>query len=47
MEKSSLQLSFSSISVEKRRIKSDFFDQINALLDWALIEKKEVLHQKG
>ena len=40
MEKNTLQLSFSSISVQSRRTKSEFFDQINELLDWKLIEKE-------
>ena len=34
------QLSFSSLSVEGRKSKSDFFDQINALLDWKAIERE-------
>lgn len=38
MEKSSKQLSFSSVSLSKRKIKSDFFNQMNLLLDWSLIE---------
>ena len=40
MEKNTLQLSFSSISVQSRRTKSEFFDQIKELLDWKLIEKE-------
>ena len=40
MEKSMHQLSFSSLSVEGRKSKSDFFDQINALLDWKAIERE-------
>ena len=38
MQKSSKQISFSSVSLSKRKIKSDFFNQMNLLIDWSLIE---------
>lgn len=38
MQKNTQQLSFSTISVSKRKIKSEFFDQMNQLLDWRAIE---------
>lgn len=38
MQKSNNQLSFSTISISKRKLKSEFFDQMNLLLDWAAIE---------
>jgi IS5 family transposase len=38
MQKSTSQLSFSSISIAKRKLKSQFFDQMNLLLDWASID---------
>jgi IS5 family transposase len=40
MQKNTQQLSFSAISVSKRKIKSEFFDQMNRLLDWAAIDKE-------
>ena len=40
MQKSTHQLSFSSISIAKRKIKSQFFDQMNLLLDWASIDSE-------
>lgn len=40
MQKSTQQLSFSSISITKRKIKSQFFDQMNLLLDWASIDSE-------
>ncbi|GEM_PF-3296525 len=40
MQKNTQQLSFSTISVSKRKIKSDFFDQMTQLLDWAAIDKE-------
>lgn len=44
MEKNTTQLSFSSLSVEKRRSKGTFFTQMDALIDWASIEKEIRLH---
>jgi IS5 family transposase len=38
MQKNTQQLSFSAISVSKRKLKSEFFDQMNLLLDWTAIE---------
>ena len=38
MQKATHQLSFSSISIAKRKLKSKFFDQMNLLLDWPSIE---------
>jgi transposase, IS5 family len=38
MQKTTTQLSFSSISVSKRKLKSQFFDQMELLLDWEAIE---------
>ena len=38
MQKGTHQLSFSSISIAKRKLKSKFFDQMNLLLDWPSIE---------
>ena len=40
MEKNTSQLSFSSISVSKRKLKNEFFTQMNLLIDWSLIEKE-------
>ena len=40
MEKNTSQLSFSSISVAKRKLKNEFFTQMNILIDWSLIEKE-------
>ena len=40
MEKNTSQLSFSSISVAKRKWKNDFFTQMNTLIDWSLIERE-------
>ena len=40
MQKNTSQLSFSAISVSKRKIKSEFFDQMNQLLDWGAIDKE-------
>lgn len=40
MEKNSQQMSFSSMSVSKRKIKSEFFDQMNLLLDWGALDKE-------
>ena len=40
MEKNTSQLSFSSISVSKRKLKNEFFTQMNILIDWSLIEKE-------
>jgi IS5 family transposase len=48
MEKHSKQLSFSSLSVSKRKIKRDFFYQMNLLLDWDQIEKTlKLYYSKG
>jgi len=38
MQKNINQLSFSTISVSKRKLKSEFFDQMNQLLDWRAID---------
>lgn len=38
MQKSTQQISFSSLALSRRKIKSQFFDQINLLLDWTSIE---------
>ena len=38
MQKISQQISFSCVSLSKRKIKSEFFTQMNLLLDWSLIE---------
>ena len=38
MEKNTQQLSFSTIAVSKRKLKNDFFRQMNLLLDWSVIE---------
>ena len=40
MQKNTQQLSFSAISVSKRKLKSEFFDQMNQLLDWTAIDKE-------
>jgi len=37
-------LSFSAISVSKRKIKSEFFDQMNQLLDWTAIDTEIKKH---
>lgn len=38
MQKNTQQLSFSALSISKRKLKSGFFDQVNLLLDWAAID---------
>ena len=38
MQKNNQQISFSSLSIAKRKLKSEFFDQMNLLLNWSLIE---------
>jgi transposase, IS5 family len=38
MQKSTNQISFSSVALSKRKLKSEFFTQMNLLLDWTLIE---------
>jgi IS5 family transposase len=38
MQKNTQQLSFSALSLSKRKIKSEFFDQMGQLLDWAAID---------
>lgn len=38
MQKNTQQLSFSTLSVSKRKVKSEFFDQMSQLLDWSSIE---------
>ncbi len=38
MEKNTQQLSFSTIAISKRKLKNDFFRQMNLLLDWSPIE---------
>jgi IS5 family transposase len=40
MQKNTQQISFSSLSVSKRKLKSEFFDQMNLLLDWASIDSE-------
>lgn len=40
MEKNTNQLSFSTISVSRRKLKSEFFDQMNLLLDWTAIDSE-------
>lgn len=40
MQKNTRQLSFSSISLSKRKLKSQFFDQMELLLDWAGIDSE-------
>ena len=44
MERNTQQLSFSAISVSKRKIKSEFFDQMNQLLDWTSIDTEIKKH---
>lgn len=44
MQKNTQQISFSSLSVSKRKLKSEFFDQMNLLLDWSLIETELKKH---
>jgi IS5 family transposase len=38
MQKSTQQISFSSVAISRRKIKSQFFDQMDLLLDWDTIE---------
>jgi IS5 family transposase len=38
MQKNTNQLSFSTVSISKRKLKSEFFDQMNLLLDWEAID---------
>ncbi|MET3981869.1 hypothetical protein ABIB62_004485 [Mucilaginibacter sp. UYP25] len=38
MQKNTQQLSFSALFISKRKLKSEFFDQMNLLLDWAAID---------
>jgi len=40
MQKVTHQLSFSSISIAKRKLKSQFFDQMSLLLDWPAIDSE-------
>ena len=40
MQKNTQQMSFSSLSISKRKLKSEFFDQMNLLLDWSKIERE-------
>ena len=40
MQKNTQQISFSSISISERKLKSEFFDQMNLLLDWSLIDRE-------
>ena len=40
MQKNTDQLSFSSISVAQRKLKSQFFDQMELLLDWTAIDSE-------
>jgi hypothetical protein len=40
MQRNSQQMSFSSLSISKRKLKSKFFNQINLLLDWASIDSE-------
>jgi len=39
MQKNNSTLSFSDLAISRRKIKSEFFNQINNLLDWTKIEK--------
>ena len=38
MQKDTRQLSFSAIAISKRKVKRDFFNQIDQLLDWTAID---------
>ena len=38
MQKATNQLSFSDLSISGRKIKKQFFNQIDTLIDWAKIE---------
>jgi len=38
MQKSSHQISFSSVAISKRKIQNEFFTQMNKLIDWQKIE---------
>jgi transposase, IS5 family len=38
MQKNNQQLSFSAIMLSKRKLKSEFFDQMNQLLDWKALD---------
>jgi transposase, IS5 family len=38
MQKNTNQLSFSTISISRRKLKSEFFDQMDLLLDWTAID---------
>lgn len=40
MQKNRQQLSFSAIALSKRKLKSQFFDQMNVLLEWNSIEQE-------
>jgi len=43
-----LQLSFASLAASKRKVNTRFFDQINLLIDWDVIDKEIKKHyQKG
>lgn len=44
MQKNNQQLSFSSLSINKRKLKTDFFDQMNLLIDWNSIEQTVQKH---
>ena len=48
MEKNSKQMSFSCHSVSKRKLKNEFFTQMNSLIDWSLVEKEiRLYYNKG
>ena len=44
MEKNTTQLSFSSIAISTRKVKNDFFNQINLLVNWSLIDQEIKKH---
>lgn len=44
MQKDNRQLSFSTIAIAKRKIKRDFFNQIDQLLDWTAIDAEIKKH---
>lgn len=48
MEKNTKQLSFSCHTVAKRKLKNEFFTQMNSLIDWSLVEKEiRLYYNKG
>jgi hypothetical protein len=40
MQKNTQQMRFYSLSISKRKLKSEFFDQMNLSLDWASIDSE-------